>query len=263
MGKIAAIQMTSTELVSDNLKNAAVLIQEAAKKGAQLIILPEMFPLVGSAEAKIKISEPFGNGPIQNFLAEQAKKNHTWIIGGTIPIKEKNEAKAKAASLVFNAQGNFVARYDKIHLFDVIISDTESYQESENLAPGNELAIVETPLGKVGLAVCYDIRFPEMFRKLFHSGAEILAIPAAFTMKTGKAHWEVLMRSRAIENFCFVIGACQTGTHPSGRKTYGHSLIIDPWGEVLQKLDTEVGVITADIDLQKLRQIREHMAAGR
>jgi nitrilase len=261
MRKVSAIQMTSNQSVEENLIQAEKLIKSAAEEGAQLLVLPEMFPIIGLSSLlnKADIYENFGHGHIQNFLAKQAKKYQLWIVGGTIPIKGKNPEKAASASLVFDDKGEIVARYDKVHLFDVMISETESYQESATIEPGSGLAVVETPLGKLGLSVCYDIRFPELYRHLFNLGAEIFTIPAAFTVKTGQAHWELLARSRAVENFCYVIGACQTGTHSNGRKTYGHSLIVNPWGEVIAKQEEGIGVITAEIDLRELNKIRSNM----
>lgn len=264
MPKVAAVQMCSSNILEENLKSAEILIEEAAIHGAELVVLPEMFPIIGkTSEEKLKIKENYGSGKIQNFLSKKAEKNNIWIIGGTIPIHFSNE-KIKAACIVYNNKGNVVCRYDKIHLFDANIAFGESYKESETTEAGNKLAVVDTPVGKVGLSVCYDIRFPIMFSHLFDKGAEIITIPSAFTEKTGKAHWHILARSRAIENFCYVIGACQSGTHIGGRKTYGHTLIVDPWGCILsEKLDTNQGVIYAEIDLENLYKIRNSMPIRR
>lgn len=264
MPKVAAIQMCSSLSVEENLKSAGKLIEAAAKKGAELIVLPEMFPIVGTgAEDKIYIAESPGVGPIQDFLSEQASKNNVWIVGGTIPIRTENKLKIRATCLVYNNLGKSVARYDKIHLFDVVLSQKEKYQESETVEPGDRVVLVDTPFGKLGLAVCYDVRFPALFIELFDRGAEIIAIPAAFTVKTGEGHWKLLARARAVENFCYVIGACQGGTHESGRKTYGHSLIIDPWGTVLEERETaSPGVVYGEIDLEHLRKIRASIPVG-
>jgi len=260
MNKISAIQMTSTSSVVDNLTSVESLIKIAVDQGSSLVVLPEMFPIAGLETAdKVNISEQYGSGLIQDFLSHQSKENKLWIIGGTIPIKSDNPHKVRAACLVFDDKGSVVARYDKMHLFDVVVSETEAYQESATTEAGTDISVVDTPFGKIGLSVCYDIRFPELYRKMFDRGAEIFTIPAAFTLKTGAAHWEVLARSRAIENFCYVIGAAQTGTHENGRKTYGHSLIINPWGEVMHQLAEGQGVITADIDLDALKQIRKNI----
>lgn len=263
MDKISAIQMTSTANLTENLSIVESLIKTATQHHSRMVVLPEMFPIMGvETSEKLKISEEFGHGPIQDFLSQQAKKNSLWIVGGTIPIKCKEENKVRAACLLYDENGIVKARYDKMHLFDVIITETESYQESATTEPGDKIVLVDTPLGKLGLSVCYDIRFPELYRSLFNQGAEIFAIPAAFTMKTGKAHWEVLARSRAIENFCYVVGACQTGVHKNGRSTYGHSLIINPWGEIINSIADGVGVITAEIDLEYLRKVRQEIPVG-
>jgi len=258
MTLMAAIQLCASQHVDDNLAVAAQLIDEAAKQGAKLIVLPEMFPLIGLQEtAKLGIKEPFGQGKIQSFLAHQAKLHQIWLVGGTIPIACETPNKVRAACLVFNERGELAARYDKMHLFDVIVSATERHTESNTVEPGNQIVVVETPFGKLGLAVCYDVRFPELFRCLFNQGAEIIALPSAFTARTGAAHWEVLLRSRAIENFCYVIGAAQGGIHDNGRETYGHTQIIHPWGNILAKLPgEETGVICAPIDLKALHAIR-------
>ncbi len=259
MKRIAAIQMTSSEDVAKNLQEAERLILKAAALGAQLVVLPENFALMGKTEQdKLKISETFGEGPIQDFLAKQAAKNKIWLVGGTIPITSENPQKVYAACLIYNAHGDRVARYDKIHLFDAQVKrDVEVYEESNTTEYGDHLTVVDTPFGRLGVAVCYDIRFPELFRAMLVEKVDIIAVPAAFTVKTGEAHWEVLMRARAIENFCYIIGACQTGTHTNGRQTYGHALIVNPWGETLTRLTTQVDVITATIDHDKQHQMRE------
>lgn len=258
MSKIAAVQLCSSTTVDENLAVTAKLLEEAARAKASLVVLPEMFPIIGAKpKDAVDVRETFGEGKIQNFLSTQAKKHNIWIVGGTIPIAGKNPYKIKAACIVYNNKGIAVARYDKIHLFDVTISETEFYKESASTEPGDKLVVVDTPVGKIGLAVCYDIRFPAMFTALFNQGAEIMVIPAAFTVKTGEAHWQLLTRSRAVENFCYVIGAAQTGTHESGRKTYGHSLIIEPWGSIIDiKTEPTPGIVYADIDLEHLYKIR-------
>lgn len=258
--RVAAIQMTSTSDVQRNLKQAAELIAYAVKQDAKLVVLPENFALMGKAESdKLNIKETFGSGPIQEFLADQAKKNNLWIVGGTIPIAASDTHKVHNSCLVYDDQGKCIARYDKIHLFDVEISADEKYLESQAIEAGDKAVVIDTPIGRLGLAICYDIRFPELFRILLDKGAEIIALPTAFTVPTGQAHWEVLTRARAIENFCYVIAACQTGTHDNGRQTYGHSEIIEPWGTVIKELNSGMGVITADIDLEKLYQIRKNI----
>lgn len=259
MPKIAAVQMCSSHVVAENLKTAEHLICEAAKNNAKLIVLPEMFAIMGIHPSdKVIVKEKFGDGKIQSFLSAQSKKNNVWIVGGTIPIQCNNDKKVKAASLVFDDKGNCIARYDKIHLFDVNISEKEVYKESDTTEPGNHLVVIDTPFGKLGLGVCYDLRFPELFRCLFNRGAEIIALPSAFTVPTGEAHWELLSRSRAIENFCYLIGACQGGAHSSGRKTYGNSIIIEPWGNIAAKKDgVDTGIIYTNIDIKKVHEARK------
>ncbi len=256
---IAAIQMCSSHNINDNLAMAKQLITEAAKNKAELVVLPENFAIMGLKPSdKVLVKEKLGQGKIQHFLSVQAKANNIWIVGGTIPIESDDANKVRASSLVFDAQGNLVARYDKMHLFDVTISDHETHRESDTIQPGNEIVVVDTPFGKLGLAVCYDVRFPELFRCLFNKGAEIFILPSAFTVPTGEAHWEVLTRSRAIENFCYLIGAAQGGLHSNGRKTYGNSLIVAPWGNIIAKKEgTEAGIIYATIDLNKVYEARK------
>ncbi len=261
MTKVAAIQMTSTHSIPENLDQARKLIEPAATAGAKLIVLPEMFATMGmDKEHAHTVYETFGSGPIQDFLAAQARHFKVWLVGGTLPIRSLDDQRARAACLLFNAKGECVARYDKIHLFDVYVTDSkESFQESKRIEPGDQVVVIDTPFGKLGLAVCYDLRFPELFRKMFDQGAEIIALPAAFTVPTGAAHWEILMRSRAIENTCYMIGAAQWGTHSKGRKTFGDSIIIDPWGKILAQLPEGIAVITADIDLNYLKEIRKNL----
>lgn len=265
MHKVAAIQMSSSHLVSENLTMAGALIETAAREGAQLIVLPEMFAVIGLASTdKVDVQEPQGQGPIQTFLCEQAKRHRVWLVGGTIPLSGHDPAKIRASSLLINDQGEVVASYDKIHLFDVTLSPTETYQESLNTQAGDHIVVAETPFGKLGMSVCYDIRFPELFRVMFNRGAQIFVIPSAFTVPTGEAHWELLARARAVENFCYVIGACQGGVHSNGRKTYGHSVIINPWGEVISRADGHTpGVIYADVDLAALQARRDAIPVER
>jgi len=264
MTKVAAIQMCSSHLVEENLKSAAKWINEAAQNHARLVVLPEMFAIMGQMPTdKVIVKEIFGHGMIQDFLSEQAKKNDIWIVGGTIPIACENENKVKAACLVFDNNGKCVARYDKIHLFDVVLSENEVYRESDTTKPGDKCVVVDTPFGKLGLAVCYDVRFPELFRSLFNKGAEIFALPSAFTVPTGEAHWELLARSRAVENFSYVIGACQGGMHSSGRKTFGHSIIVEPWGTLADKMTgVESGIIYTNMNLKKVYEARNSIPIG-
>lgn len=258
MNKCAAIQMASGPSVSSNLLEAEKLIAEAVKTGAKLVALPENFAMMGDRETdKVKIKELDGKGPIQHFLSTTAKKYGIWLVGGTIPIAGNDENKVRAACVVYNERGEQVARYDKQHLFDVNVPGTdEIYRESDSIERGDKLLVLDSPFGKLGIAVCYDLRFPEYFRKMVARGMEVLIIPSAFTAKTGAAHWEVLLRARAIENLCYVIAPNQGGFHLNGRKTYGHSMIIDPWGLVLDCYKTGAGFVAADIDLDKLKKVR-------
>lgn len=264
MKKIACIQMTSTNDVSHNLFAAESLIQEAVDQQAELIVLPEMFAIMGLDQVdKIKYAEKLDQGPIQDFLHQQAAQHGIWLVGGTIPIlSPAHENKVFASCLVFNSKGERVAVYNKIHLFDVELKATqEKYVESNTIEPGDKIVVIPTPFGKLGLAVCYDLRFPEMFRSMHQHGVEIIAIPSAFTYTTGSAHWEVLARARAIENLSYVLCACQTGKHTNQRHTFGHSMIVNPWGEILVCLPDHPGIILSEINLDFLHQIRQDFPA--
>ncbi len=263
MPRIAAIQLASGPNVSANLTEAARLIGKAAAAGAKLVVLPENFSMMGVSDSDVlRIAEQSELGPIQDFLAEQARQHGVWLVGGTIPIKAQNPAKVRAACLVFNDAGKRVARYDKHHLFDVYLEEgKQTYAESQTIEAGNELAVVETPFGKLGLAVCYDLRFPELFRRMLDEGMEIIALPAAFTAITGKAHWETLVRARAIENLCYVVAAAQGGYHVSGRQTHGDSMIVDPWGVILDRLPYGPGVISAEFNRNHLTHTRRNFPA--
>ena len=253
MGIVAAIQMTSSHVVEDNLLTAGKLLREAKDQGAQIACLPENFSFIGMHDAdKLRVAEADGDGPVQRFLRDTARDLGMWILGGTTVIKGDSARRVSNTSLLFDAQGKRVARYDKIHLFDVAIPGrNEQYLESTHVTPGRKVVLADTPVGRLGLSVCYDMRFPELYRELVARGAEWLAMPAAFTVPTGRAHWETLLRARAIENLCYVVAPAQTGTHTSGRETYGDSIIIDYWGQVLSRLAEGTGVITADLDLAK------------
>lgn len=260
MKKIAAIQMASGSNVSANLIEVEREIRSASQAGANLVVLPENFSIMGHEDAdQIDVAEVEGSGPIQNFLSEQAKKYKIWLVAGTIPIKSSNDKKVYSACLVYNDQGQFIKRYNKIHLFDVYLeTHGETYKESETFEAGEEAVVVETPFGKIGLAICYDLRFPELFRKLVQMGAEIIVVPSAFTAATGKAHWEVLLRARAVENLCYVVAPNQGGYHVNGRETYGHSMIVDPWGAILDILPQGAGCVVADIDIDKVKKLRNN-----
>ncbi len=261
MPRVAALQLCSTLQVDENLQMVATLLQQVAAQQVELVVLPEMFSALGLNEQALRAAQQdVGVGKVHDFLAQQAALHRLWIVAGTLPIRSGDGEKFSAACLVYDAAGQVVARYDKIHLFDAVISPSESYQESATTQAGDRIVVVDTPVGKVGLAVCYDIRFPQLFTALFAQGAEILAIPAAFTVTTGAAHWQLLARCRAVEHFCYVIGACQGGTHAHGRQTYGHTLIVDPWGRVLdERTLLTPGIVYADIDLAQLHATRQAM----
>lgn len=265
MSKVAAIQMASGPNVKANLAEAEKLINIAVQQEAELVVLPENFAIMGMAETdKVKIAEPYGSGLLQRFLKDQAIKHGIWLVGGTIPLSSDEPGKVSAACLLFNPQGEVVTRYDKIHLFDVIIeASNESYTESETITPGNNIVVVDTPFGRLGLAVCYDLRFPELFRAMVEQNMEICALPSAFTSLTGRVHWESLLRARAIENLSFMIAADQGGYHIGGRETHGDSMIVDPWGLVLNRLPHGTGVVVANIDITKLEHTRKMFPALR
>ena len=258
--KAAAIQMATGPNVSANLLTAEQLVEEAVNDNAGLIVLPENFAYMGKAESDVlAIKEEQGDGPLQNFLSQLASKHGIWIVGGTVPIESNDQSKVFASSLVFNDRGEQVARYDKIHLFDVhLVEADEQYSESSTIEPGSETCVIDTPFGKLGIAICYDLRFPELFRNLIDLGVQIIALPASFTAITGKAHWETLVRARAIENLSYVIAAAQGGFHLSGRETYGHSMIVDPWGSVLAQVPRGPGSVSVKIDIDFLTNTRRN-----
>ncbi|MGB5427451.1 MAG: carbon-nitrogen hydrolase family protein [Gammaproteobacteria bacterium] len=260
MSIAACIQMASGPNIGANLLEAERLIEEAVSQQARLVVLPENFALMGKTEQdKVKHREEPGNGPVQLFLAEQAARHGIWLVGGTVPLVAIDDNKVRATCLVFNDKGEQAARYDKIHLFDVELVDSdERYTESRTIEPGDEVVVIDTPFGRMGVAVCYDLRFPELFRQQLQAGMEILVLPSAFTAITGRAHWEVLVRARAIENLCYVIAPDQGGYHLNGRETYGHSMIVDPWGTILNSLSRGPGVVCADIELGLLKSARRN-----
>ena len=263
--KAAALQMTSGADVQANLEQARTLLEEAARLGVKLAVLPENFAFMGLADAdKRAIAESQGAGPIQDFLSRTALQLQMWIVGGTIPLRVGPDGRVAAASLVYRSDGTPAARYDKIHLFDVDLpARKESYRESAHVAPGSRPQVVDTPAGRLGLSVCYDIRFPELFRALSAAGARILSVPSAFTAPTGRAHWETLLRARAIENLCYVIAPAQSGFHANGRETYGDSMIVDHWGRILRRLPRGTGCVVADLDLAAQAEVRESFPALR
>ncbi len=259
MNRIAAVQMISGPEVAPNLATAGRLIAEAAASGAQLVALPEYFPLIGASDAdRLAAREREGGGPIQDFLAGAARQHGIWLVGGSIPLFADDPAKLRNSSLVYDPHGQRIARYDKIHLFGFRKGD-EAYDEAATIERGDRIVAFDTPLGRVGLAICYDLRFPELFRAL--GELDLLVLPAAFTETTGRAHWEMLLRARAVENQCYLLAAAQGGLHPTGRMTHGNSMVIDPWGEVLARLDKGEGVVVADLDPQRILDTRASLPA--
>lgn len=260
MHTMAAIQMASGPNVEANLYEAERLIGRAVEAGAELVVLPENFAIMGMSERdKVMIRERPGQGRIQSHLSELARRHRVWIVGGTIPLECPDPDRISATCLLFDDRGKQVARYDKIHLFDVhIVDNHERYNESETIANGKDVVVADTPFGRLGLAVCYDLRFPELFRAMLDRGAEAVALPAAFTAITGKAHWECLVRARAIENLVYVIAAAQGGYHVNGRETYGDSMVVDPWGTVLDRLRHGSGVVVGGLDRSRLLSTRRN-----
>ena len=257
--KIAAVQMISGPDVKPNLDTAGRWIAEAAAAGARLVALPEYFPLIGATdEARLAARETPGVGPIQDFLAAAAARHGIWLVGGSIPLAATDPDKLLNTCLVFDDRGRQVARYDKIHLFGFTKGE-EHYDEAATIEAGDRVVALDTPFGRVGLAICYDLRFPELFRAM--GIVDLLVIPAAFTDTTGRAHWELLLRARAVENQCYVIASAQGGRHPGGRMTHGNSMIIDPWGEVLARMDKGEGVVVAELDAGRIAEVRASLPA--
>jgi len=257
--RVAALQMVSTPEVVSNLESADRLIAAAAAAGARLVALPENFYLIGRHEAdKVRVREPEGEGPIQSFLAAAARRHRVWIVGGTAPISCADPGRIRSACLVFDDTGRRVARYDKMHLFRFEAGD-ERYDESRTLEAGESAVAVQSPFGRLALSVCYDVRFPELYREL--GDFDAMFVPSAFTVPTGAAHWETLLRARAIENQAYVIAPAQGGWHASGRRTYGHSMIVDPWGQVLAVRPEGEGVLLAEIDTGRVQEVRASLPA--
>ncbi len=261
--KAAVIQMASGTNINANLLTIEKLLEQAAKGGASLAVLPENFAFLGADTRDIlPFREPEGDGPLQHFLSQAAKRLGMWIVAGTIPLETGDSHKCRAASLLFDSEGRRVARYDKQHLFDVTVPDSgEQYNESDTIEPGEQITVADTPLGKLGLAVCYDLRFPELFRAMLDQGAELFALPAAFTAATGRAHWEILVRARAIENLSYLLASAQGGFHVGGRETWGHSMIVDPWGSMMAEQERGNGVTIATIDREFLANTRRNFPA--
>jgi predicted amidohydrolase len=259
MMKIAAIQMVSVSQPDINIQTAKRLLEQAKLAGAELAVLPEYWSIMGLRDTdKLAYAEEPGLGVLQDFLSKMARDLQMTIVGGTIPLKSDDSRKIYNACLVFDHSGSQIARYDKIHLFG-FTNGEESYQESNTIQEGNEIVSFDSNMGKVGLGICYDLRFPELFRNM--GACNLLVLPAAFTYTTGQAHWEILLRARAIENQCYVLASAQGGTHDSGRRTWGHSMLIDPWGKVLNCLEEGEGVVITDLDLEAIQKIRSNLPA--
>jgi nitrilase len=257
--KMAAIQMASGPNVSANLSEAERLIEIAVNQGAKLIVLPEYFAIMGLKDTdKVIVSEIEGHGQIQDFLSSIAKKHKIWLIGGSIPLRCSSPKKVRNSCLVFDDKGKQVARYDKIHLFGLDLGN-EHYHEETTIEPGNTIKVVDTPFGKIGLSICYDLRFPELYRAM--GEVNIIVVPSAFTDTTGKAHWESLIRARAIENLSYVIAPAQGGYHISGRETHGNSMIVDPWGVILDRLPRGSGVVMATMNPKYQTSLRNSLPA--
>jgi nitrilase len=256
---IAAVQMASGPTVEGNLKEAARLIAMAAEQGAKLVALPEYFPIIGMDERdKVKVRETEGDGPIQTFLSSMARRLGIWIIGGSVPLVASVPDKVRNSCLVYDEHGKRVARYDKIHLFGFEMG-AESYSEPRTIEPGKDVVVIDSPFGRIGLSICYDLRFPELYRAM--KNVDLIVVPSAFTETTGKAHWEILLRARAIENLAYVLAPAQGGYHANGRETHGDSMLVDPWGVIVDRLPRGSGVVIGNMDHQHASKLRQSLPA--
>ncbi|HTJ94752.1 MAG TPA: carbon-nitrogen hydrolase family protein [Pararobbsia sp.] len=259
--RVAAIQMVSAPSIDRNLADAATLIEEAVRDGARLVLLPEYFCFMGHTDTdKVALREPAGNGPVQTFLADTARRYGIWIVGGTLPVAAPEPSRVLNATFVYDPQGQEVVRYDKIHLFN-FVKGAEAFDEARTIRPGTEVRAFDAPFGRVGLSVCYDLRFPELYRAL--GDCALIVVPSAFTYTTGQAHWEMLLRARAVENQCYVLAAAQGGKHENGRRTWGHSMLIDPWGTIVAQRADGPGVVAGDIDPARITEVRQSLPAFR
>jgi deaminated glutathione amidase len=257
MTRIAAVQLASGPNVKGNLNEAGRLIEMAVAQGARLVALPEYFAIMGMRDDdKVRAREKPGEGPIQDFLSTTARRHGIWLVGGSVPLESSSAHKVRNSSLVYDDQGKLAARYDKIHLFGFSMGE-ERYEEERTIEPGRDVVTLDTPFARLGLSICYDLRFPELYRAM--KAVDIILVPSAFTETTGKAHWETLIRARAIENLAYVLAPAQGGYHLSGRETHGDSMIVDPWGVVLDRLPRGSGVVVASVNLQHLRNLRQSL----
>ncbi len=257
--RIAAVQMASGPNVKANLEEATRLVQLAASTGARIIALPEYFAIMGMKETdKVAVRERPGDGPIQQWLSETAAKHRIWLVGGSIPMESSDPNKVRNSCLVYDKEGKQVARYDKIHLFNLALG-TEQFSEERTIEPGDKVMVVDSPYGRIGISICYDLRFPELYRAM--GDVDIIVVPSAFTATTGKAHWEPLIRARAIENLAYVLAPAQGGYHVNGRETHGDSMIVDPWGVVLDRLPRGSGVVVAGVNPTYQQTIRKSLPA--
>ncbi len=257
--KVAALQMASGPNIQGNISEARRLIENAVAQGARLVVLPEFFSIMGmNDQDMVAAREQIGSGVVQSFLAEMARKHHIWVVGGSIPLVANAPNKIRNTCLVFDEHGEQVARYDKIHLFNLDLGN-EHYHEAKTIEAGDQIVVVDSPFGRIGLAICYDLRFPELFRAM--KNVDIIVLPSAFTATTGKMHWETLVRARAIENLSYIIAAAQGGYHVNGRETHGHSMIVDPWGRVLDELPRGSGVVVAEINPSYQASLRASLPA--
>ncbi|MCL2636231.1 MAG: carbon-nitrogen hydrolase family protein [Betaproteobacteria bacterium] len=257
--RIAALQMVSGPRVGANLEAAARLVATAVDQGAQLLVLPEYFPIIGNVDAdRVGAREDFGRGPVQDWLAETSARHGVWLVAGSLPLTAATPDKMRNATLVYDPRGACVQRYDKVHLFGFAKGD-ERYDEAAFIEAGDRPVALTTPFGRIALSICYDLRFPELYRAL--APVDLILVPAAFTDTTGRAHWEILLRARAIENQCYVLAAAQGGRHESGRVTHGNSMIVDPWGEILDRKMKGPGIAIADLDHARLSEIRQSLPA--
>lgn len=257
--RVAAIQTLAGGDVAENLAQAAVLVAAAAADGAQLILLPEYFGILGAhATDKLAAKESDGAGPQQDFLARMAREHRAYVVGGSVPIASADPGRVRSACLVYGPDGARIARYDKAHLFR-FTKGAEDYDETRTIQPGDKAVAFDAPCGRVGLSICYDVRFPELYRQL--GDCTLLLVPAAFTATTGAAHWELLLRARAVENQCYVLAAAQGGLHPNGRRTWGHSMLVDPWGVIVATREEGPGIVVGDVDPARIAEVRSQLPA--